>query len=502
AEGDNMTFDMVNNGDIFGLDARNGKLVVNDDLDFETTQSYTLKVSVSDGKLSSNADITVNVTDVDENQKPVIADQTFSIAENTASGVDIGTIVATDPNMTDDLTFTITAGNADGVFALNRSTGVLSTAGALDFETTESYTLKVNVSDGKLIADATITVDVSNVNDNAPVFPDSQTFTVAEDATVGTSVGTVQATDADTNSTLTFTLVDVNYTNTDGANVSPTLAVFALDGATGALTTAGALDYETARSYTLWITVSDGGTEQTASVTVNVTDVFDAVIVFHADNGIPRGMWSDETTMWVADNTDAKIYAYNLADGMRQESKEFNLHADNNFPYGIWSDETTMWVADGIDDKIYAYNLADGMRQESKEFNLHADNLLRYEDNGDPEGMWSDETTMWVADRIDDKIYAYNLADGMRQESKEFSLHADNGNPRGIWSDETTMWVVGNRDDKVYAYSLADGSRQTTKEFDLHADHNFPYGIWSDGTTMWVSELGRHPEVYAYPLPK
>ena len=30
--------------------------------------------------------------------------------------------------------------------------------------------------------------------------------------------------------------------------------------------------------------------------------------------------------------------------------------------------------------------------------------------NGDPEGIWSDGTTMWVADGVDEKIYAYSMS--------------------------------------------------------------------------------------------
>ena len=63
---------------------------------------------------------------------------------------------------------------------------------------------------------------------------------------------------------------------------------------------------------------------------------------------------------------------------------------------------------------------------------------------------------MWVADDDDDKVYAYVLATGDRDASKEFSLHADNASPGGMWSNGTTVWLADLDDAKLYAYTLKD----------------------------------------------
>ena len=46
--------------------------------------------------------------------------------------------------------------------------------------------------------------------------------------------------------------------------------------------------------------------------------------------------------------------------------------------------------------------------------------------------------------------------------------------PTGIWSDNTTMWVVDYRDFKLYAYTLATGARNEDKEFDLDPANDAP----------------------------
>ena len=190
----------------------------------------------------------------------------------------------------------------------------------------------------------------------------------------------------------------------------------------------------------------------------------------------------------------------------------FSLHSDNGAPEGIWSDGATIWVADSSDDKLYAYALYGGTRQDgtgdttNREFALHSE-------NSDPWGIWSDGTTIWVADRTDDKLYACALDGGRRQDgagdttSREFALHSDNGASRGIWSDGATIWVADSGDDKLYAYDLDAGRRQDgtgrtiNREFALHSKNDIPSGIWSNGSTIWVADPFTD-RLYVYALPR
>ncbi len=220
-----------------------------------------------------------------------------------------------------------------------------------------------------------------------------------------------------------------------------------------------------------------------------------------AGNSAPGGIWSDGTTMWVADwFLGKKIYAYNLATKARVPGRDFNtLDADTDRPSGIWSDGTTMWVSDWLNDKIYAYDMATKARVPGREFNT-----LDAAGNRSPRGIWSDGTTMWVADWIDEKIYAYNMATKARVPGKDFdSLNARNRDPEGIWSDSETMWVVDDNRGKIYAYDLATKARVPGREFNTldAAGNTQPEGIWSDGTTMWVSDW-IDEKIYAYNMPQ
>ena len=224
------------------------------------------------------------------------------------------------------------------------------------------------------------------------------------------------------------------------------------------------------------------------------------------ENHHAEGIWSDGTTMWVADHDDDHVYAYRLSDGARVEELEFDLYnrllfEGNHHARGIWSDSTTMWVADHDDDRIYAYRLSDGARVEESEF---GDEVLKAAGNEDASGIWFDATTMtmWVADRSDDLIYGYDQATKTLVRTIDTLKAAGNHDAEGIWSDGTTMWVTDQDDDRVYAYRLSDGARVSDLEFDTPsaAGNHDMKGIWSDGTTMWVVDQDL-AWVYAYHMP-
>jgi autotransporter-associated beta strand protein len=97
----------------------------------------------------------------------------------------------------------------------------------------------------------------------APVITSNQSFSVNENVSLATVVGTVVATDADANSTLSgWTIVSGN-----------TGSAFAINAATGQITVAGAINYEETPSYSLGVTVSDGtATSAVGTVVVTVTN--------------------------------------------------------------------------------------------------------------------------------------------------------------------------------------------------------------------------------------
>jgi putative intracellular protease/amidase len=99
------------------------------------------------------------------NHAPTVASGEFELAENSALGTIVGSASASDPDAGQWLTYAIVGGNTGGAFAINAATGQISVANraALDFETTPSFALSVQVSDDglpSLAASATITIQL------------------------------------------------------------------------------------------------------------------------------------------------------------------------------------------------------------------------------------------------------------------------------------------------------------------------------------------------------
>ena len=274
----------------FRINSTNGRLKTRAALDYETKTSYSVTITVSDSKLTDAIDVTINVTDVDENRAPSFTEgnrATRSVAENTGSGQDIGSaIAATDPDTDDTLTYTLSGRDASS-FSIVSTNGQLQTSGALDYETKTPYSVTVSVSDGNGSSDSIdVTITVTNVNE-APSFANSTaTRSIAENTAANTNIGTaISATDPDTGDTLTYTL--------GGADA----AAFRINSTNGRLKTRAALDYETKSSYTVRITVSDSELTDTIDVTINVTDV--------DENRAPAFAEGTSTTRSVAENTAA-----------------------------------------------------------------------------------------------------------------------------------------------------------------------------------------------------
>src|SRR4051812_29292896 len=81
-------------------------------LNFETTPSFTLNVTVTDSGTPALSDTAIYTLSLhDALPISVVDDQTFSIAENATNGTAVGTIVATDPDAGQTRTFSVKVGS-------------------------------------------------------------------------------------------------------------------------------------------------------------------------------------------------------------------------------------------------------------------------------------------------------------------------------------------------------------------------------------------------------
>ncbi len=119
------------------------------------------------------------------------------------------------------------------------------------------------------------------------------------------------------------------------------------------------------------IWVLDGGKDSLFAYDLATGDLL-AEYALDSTNGDPRGIWSDGVTFWVSDHGAKRLFAYRLETGEdgeaeleRNRDEEFPntilSRASNNSSRGIWSDGDIMYVADESDDKVYTYNMPDAI---------------------------------------------------------------------------------------------------------------------------------------------
>ena len=172
ADNDTLTYSLSGpDAFSFSIVSTSGQLQTKAALNYEADDSYAVTVSVSDRDGGSDSiAVTINVTDV--NEKPsfgIFGRVTLSVAENTASGTNIGGVVAaTDEDTGDTFTYHLGGTDADS-FRIVRTSGQLQTKAALDYETKDTYTVAVTVYDGNNGGDRiTVTINVTDAVGAAP----------------------------------------------------------------------------------------------------------------------------------------------------------------------------------------------------------------------------------------------------------------------------------------------------------------------------------------------
>ena len=452
----------------FSIDSTNGQLRTDAALDYETKNAYSVTVTVSDGSLTDTINVTINVTDVNENRAPVFSEgstTTRSVTENTGSGVDIGSAVgATDADSDDTLSYSLGGTDASS-FSINSTTGQLRTNAVLDYETKTSYTVIVSVSDGNGGSDSiTVTINVTDVNENrAPVFTEgtSTTRSVAENTGNGVDIGSaVAATDADSDDTLTYTLGGTDASSFDIVSTS------------GQLQTRAALDYETKTSYTVTVSVSDGnsGTDS-ITVTINVTDVADT-------NNAPSFTDGTTATRSVSENTASgqNIGAAVAATDADSNTLTYTLGGTDAASFSIVSTSGKLQTSAALDYETktsYSVTLtvSDGSLTDSINVTINVTDVNEapvFTNNSFTYTI--DMSTATVGDNIDDALTATDPDGDMLtfsvggDDASYFSISSDNSNAIRSGQLQVTQALIDNTRINYSIKVIADDGEGGTAE--------------------------------------
>ena len=293
-----------------------GKLYVATPLaiDVETNPFDTIYVRVTDDgdpMLSDSGRVVIRILDL--NEKPVIVTDTFLIDENSVNGLFVGTANSIDVDTLTSFSYTV-IGGANTTFEINPTTGAITVKDStyLDVETTETFELVVEVSDGGLVADLyDTTAYVINLNDinEKPIIGDS-TFVINENAPQSDTIGTMYAVDVDVNTSFRYVLY--------GGDVS------AIGISTNGILTikdSAQFSYENRAFFEVDMVVFDGGLSpemsDSAKIRVNIIDLNEKPILndslFTIIENSPNGDYLG--TVLATDVDSTKSFNYTLIGG-------------------------------------------------------------------------------------------------------------------------------------------------------------------------------------------
>ena len=258
----------------FAINSGNGKITLNNAVDYETLDAYSLTVTVADGgspALTGTVVVSVDITAVNEHTPVFSGSYSETISENTPLQTIILTIQATDADtgIHGQIRYSVVSGNIGNKFHVNENTGNITVVDTLDRETQASYSLTVRATDSlasngdEKYSETTVSITISDANDNFPVFvPASYSTSVQEDTATNAQIITLTVNDDDdgVNGQSTLSIVSGNTDTT-----------FSISGKTIVL--AKSLDYETVPKYTLVVKATDGGTPALTADTVVIVSV-------------------------------------------------------------------------------------------------------------------------------------------------------------------------------------------------------------------------------------
>jgi len=236
-------------------------------LDYESRREYNLTAKATNSSGTSGAiNVSIAITNVIDTIPVLVAPVGVSISESVAVGTTVVTVLTNGTNSDENTTdsFTIVSGDANSDFAIS-STGVITTAKPLNYETLTSYTLVVKATNHKGdSATVDVVITVTDVIDVVPILANS-TATVAENIAIGTEIGTVTINSIGDSPISAITLSGVGSSD---FNVTTD----------GKIKLKVALDYETTTEYNLTAKATNSaGDSSSVKLDVTVINVVDNI---------------------------------------------------------------------------------------------------------------------------------------------------------------------------------------------------------------------------------
>ncbi|XP_041709751.2 protocadherin alpha-7 isoform X2 [Coregonus clupeaformis] len=264
---------------LFDLDVKTGQITVRGQIDFEIKDSYEIDIQASDqgvAPLTTDKSVIIKIVDVNDNE-PEIEVTSFSnaIPEDSRPGTTVALISVNDMDSGlngkvicsingEDVPFKLMPSLQDNIYSV-------VTKSQLDREKQAHYDVTIFAKDEgqpSLSSIKTISVVISDVNDNSPEFSQSPyTFYVTENNDPGGSVFSVSSSDRDINENAVISY----HIPIEGGEGNKLASFLNINSENGNILALKSFDFETLKTFQFQVVATDSGTPSLSSnVTVNV----------------------------------------------------------------------------------------------------------------------------------------------------------------------------------------------------------------------------------------
>ncbi|XP_077122364.1 protocadherin gamma-B4-like isoform X42 [Ranitomeya variabilis] len=260
---------------LFTIDSLNGDIKVIGNMDYETLDSYEMTVVAKDGGGHvTHCKVSVQVIDVNDNAPEItVTSLSASIPEDSPPGtvVSLLNVQDLDSGMNSEVVCHISDTLAFQLIPSSSTYYKLVTAASMDRERNPSYNVTIQCMDGgspPLSTNKTIQLNVSDVNDNAPVFEKMKYILyIGENNQPGTSIHNVRASDpdGDENGKISYSILNSNVDDI------PVTSYISINSISGVLYAQRPFDYEQLREFQFQVMAKDSGSPPLSSnVTVRI----------------------------------------------------------------------------------------------------------------------------------------------------------------------------------------------------------------------------------------
>lgn len=228
----------------------------------------------------------------------------------------------------------------------------------------------------------------------------------------------------------------------------------------------------------------------------------------------PRGLSEDAGFLYILDQTNDRVRAYNTSNKRRANGRELSRNqmtaasATIN-PNGISVSGNIIKIIDSTNNVVYNFN----RRTKASSVAITRQQMSAANMSIFPTGLTENTDTIWVPDSVGKAIWAFNKSDGSRKSTSDFTnadikVVNENINPRSCVVSGSMMWVGDESARAVWAFSFGSGGISplpnmhiTTAMLTSLGSRFNPEGLATDGTTIWVADSSGTGTVYAFTLP-